>query len=353
LPAAVKPRWGVLFAVCGCFGAGLLGSPSARGETDACGDPTRPWILVDFGAVPSRDPVPSEVTRQLRAGLSKRGIDVCTDAPEPGSSPLPARAPPMATLVFGPVDQLGVALTLEVRDAITAKRVEREVDLRTIPPDGRALVLAVEADELLRATWAELAMKDAKPAVVPPAVRRAVDASILEAPPLRGSIGLRGTVERFTGGLTLFGGDVRSEYWLASRWGGALALGYRVTPAADVALGRVSADALHGGAGGMFALTPRDRRLGLVAVLSLDAFAVSFSPRANPGAVATAVSDWAATAGIAVAGWVAAASRLRFGWEAGVAIPLRSVEATSSRTEDVESSKGVGLVGSIDAALCF
>jgi hypothetical protein len=333
------------------------------GDTGECGDSSRPWILVDFGVEPLRGLAASDVTAQLRAGLSKRGIDVCAGT-APTSRPedtftATGRAAPMATLVFSPIDKDGVALSLQVSDAITAKRVLREIDLRTTPPDGRALVVAVEADELLRATWAELAMKDA-PATrteVPPSVRRAVASSMAGASPglsdsSRGAIGIRGELERFTGGLTFFGGDVRTEYWFTSRWGATLSVGYRAASTVNSSLGEVSTDALHGGFGGLFAITPRDRHFGLDVVVSVDAFAMYFDPRASPGAVATRASDWAVTAAAALAGWVVLASPVRAGWEAGAAVPLRAVEATSSGGA-VESTGGVGLRGAVDLAVCF
>jgi hypothetical protein len=349
-------------AVC-CVGASVLWPSAVMGDTSECGDPSRPWILVDFGVEPLRGIAASDVTAQLRAGLSKRGIDVCAGT-APASRPedtftAPGRAAPMATLVFSPIDKDGVALSLQVSDAITAKRVLREIDLRTTPPDGRALVVAVEADELLRATWAELAMKDA-PATrteVPPSVRRAVASSMTGASPglsasSRGAIGIRGELERFTGGLTFFGGDVRTEYWFTSRWGATLSIGYRAASTVNSSLGEVSTDALHGGFGGLFAITPRDRHFGLDVVVSVDAFAMYFDPRAGPGAVATRASDWAVTAAAALAGWVVLASPVRAGWEAGAALPLRAVEATSSGGA-VESTGGVGLRGAVDLAVCF
>jgi hypothetical protein len=361
LPVSVKYASTVI-AVC-YFGARVFWSSPVMGETDECGDPSRSWIVVDFGVEPLRGLVVSDVTTQLRAGLSKRGIDVCTDearASGPGEALAPPRrTAPMATLVFSPVDKDGVAISLEVHDAITEKRVRREIDLRMTPPDGRALVLAVEADELLRATWAELAMKDASPTrtEVPLSVRRAVASSIPGAPGLlvalsRGAIGLRATVERFTGGLTFFGGDVRSEYWFAPRWGAAVSIGYRAASAVDSSLGEVSTDALHGGFGGVFAITPRDRNFGFDLATSLDAFVVYFNPRAASGAVATRSSDGAVTATAALAGWVVIASPLRVGWEAGVALPVRAVEATSD-AESLESTRGVGLIGAVDIAFCF
>jgi hypothetical protein len=259
----------------------------------------------------------------------------------------------LATLVFSSSGSGGIALTVEIDDAITAKRVAREVDLRATPPDGRALALAVEADELLRATWAEVVVREAPASrsVVPPAVSSIVASSIartsdehLDVP--RGAIGLRGAVERFTGGITFLGGDVGSEYWFASRWGATLSIGYRVAPSVDSPLGQVSANAVHGGVGPTFAITPRRQTAGLRVAVSLDAWLVHVEPHAGAFAFAIAATDWAATAAATLGGWITIGSAVRACWNFGVALPIRWIEATSD-TQAVESTKGLGLVGEV------
>ncbi len=55
-------------------------------------------------------------------------------------------------------------MVLEVDDALTNKSVRREVDLGDVPASGRPRALALAAAELLRASWAELAL--------PPPARR-------------------------------------------------------------------------------------------------------------------------------------------------------------------------------------
>ncbi len=67
-------------------------------------------------------------------------------------------------------------VTVSIDDLVTRKSVRRAVALDDVPPAGRARALALAVAELLRASWAELAMPDAPlPEVrVAPAVRRAV-----------------------------------------------------------------------------------------------------------------------------------------------------------------------------------
>jgi hypothetical protein len=57
-------------AIC-CVGTSVLWPSAVMGDTGECGDPSRPWILVDFGVEPLRGLAASDVTAQLRAGLLK------------------------------------------------------------------------------------------------------------------------------------------------------------------------------------------------------------------------------------------------------------------------------------------
>ncbi len=83
--------------------------------------------------------------------------------------------PPLATIQVSWHPD-AVALTVEVHDAVTAKRVSRDVALEGVPRDGQPLTVALEADELLRASWAELELRTAPPPAVPapPEVTRIV-----------------------------------------------------------------------------------------------------------------------------------------------------------------------------------
>ena len=49
-------------------------------------------------------------------------------------------------------------VVIELDDRVTHKRVARDLPLRNIPANGRALAIAIASDELLRASWAELTL---------------------------------------------------------------------------------------------------------------------------------------------------------------------------------------------------
>jgi hypothetical protein len=321
--------------------AALVMMPSlARAAADECGDSARPWIRVRIGPA---EPLGDDVVAQLRAELSARGIDACLE-------PATARSPETATLLIAAVRDGAPRYTIEVGDALTGKRVDREVDLSRTPPDGRALALAVSADELLRATWAELAVQDAPQPriVVPPAVKALIDSSIPErATPATLRLGVGAAVERFAGGMMLLGGDVRGETWLGSRAAAVLAAGVRASPEVASTLGQVRTTAVHAGLGARFAVTPDRSPAGLDACLSFDLFGVRFDPDAGKGATATSANDWALAAAGSVGAWAAVTRWMRVRLSAGIGWPIRAVAAAADG-DRVTASTGPGFVGSLD-----
>ena len=236
----------------------ILAAPPAR----ACAA-TGPYVVITAPhPAPANVDVPAVVER-LREELATRGIELCAGAP-----PAPA-APALATVrleTTGGAEpgRESVALDNEVRDQVTAKRVGREIDLAGTPPDGRGVVVALAADELLRASWAELSLDRApKPAVPVSSEVRAV----LAPPPTRPSrfgLGIRGASEWWSGGLSLFGADADLSVRVAPRWSVRVDGGVRV--ALDVAApdGTAAARAVTLRLGPELALTKPDKRPPLV-----------------------------------------------------------------------------------------
>ncbi len=79
------------------------------------------------------------------------------------------------------------AVRVEIDDHVTRKRLTRDFDLSSLPERSRPRALALGAAELLRASWAELALPTVPAAevAVPPDLRRAirvVPRSALDAP---------------------------------------------------------------------------------------------------------------------------------------------------------------------------
>lgn len=110
-------------------------------------------------------------------GLARSEIETDgVDAVEVGPAPTGDDALAVIRVEVSPcaVDATEVAVSID--DLLTRKTVRRVVALDDIPAPARARALALAVAELLRASWAELALPEAHvdPATVPPAVRRAV-----------------------------------------------------------------------------------------------------------------------------------------------------------------------------------
>jgi len=191
----------------------------------------------------------SEAQRQrvllnLQHTFAAQGIDAC-----PGAAPAANEALATLGIEIGPESKASVEI--EVRDSVTHKRVAREVDLRPIPEDGRELAVAIEADELLRASWAELALdtERARAAKPKPQVVESVR-EVLAPSRVRSSstLGARVAGEYYTGAATvLVGADAFGSVVLAPRAALELSAGMRTSPSFSAEHGAVRALALGAG----------------------------------------------------------------------------------------------------------
>jgi len=242
-----------------------------------------------------------------------------------------------------------------VRDAVTAKRVERDVDLDAVPKDGQPLTLALAADELLRASWAELALSTAPPpaAPVPRAVTETVDASAKTShTPPRGAFGAVATLEHYSGGQTLYGADLQGALWVTRRLSAGVRIGLRSASPASAPDGDVRATAFVAGLEASVTATPPLWRWGLDALARFDLERVSYLATPNTGASA---SGGAATAFVAGAGarvfW-SVGGPIRLLAEVLVDLPVQPVQATDAGGS-VVSVEGIGVQGALGARTVF
>lgn len=327
--------------------AALAPTAGARAD-EACGKADRPWVSV-AGLDPSVSALRG-IVPLMRAGLAARQIDVCAE----GAS---RAVPPIATVDVSAQGD-GATIAVQIRDRLTAKRVVRDVDLAAVPADGRPLTLAAAAEELLRATWAELGLAKAPaPAQpVPPAVRVIVEEGRPPPPPLpaqeaRGPIVAFATMaaaEVGQGGL-LYGADVRVTLPAGSRVAGTLRFGLREAPVATGRDGQVHTTVLLGGLGGAVRLTPSSPSYALGALARADVEHVAYVPVASPGATGHSQSGVAVVAAAGLDGWVAVAPSVRVAAELLADVPLRSVHANDASRQvtaiaGVGAAMGVGLV---------
>jgi len=133
-----------------------------------------------------------------------------------------------------------VAVRVQLRHPNGEARLDRQVDLSHVPMDSRAFAVALAADELLRAGWAELEESaDAEPSIRAPVVASAPPVAVEDVPASaagrdgaspasdRASLGARAALESFRGGLTLWGADLTLLLPLAERLDLQLAPGVR------------------------------------------------------------------------------------------------------------------------------
>lgn len=113
-------------------------------RADVCPPPGAPWLRVTFADDGFEPGLRARVMEQLGADLRRHRVALCdASATTGGETPL---ADVALALSPGPV------LSLEVRDAVTDKRLARDLPLKSLPRDALALSIALAAEELLHAS---------------------------------------------------------------------------------------------------------------------------------------------------------------------------------------------------------
>ena len=271
------------------------------------------------GHVPEK--LAEAVRSDLRAGLAPSNIDVCEAGPA---------LQPLARVLIAEVEPGRARYSVDVTDSVTQKRVGRDLALDKLPADGRPLALAVAAEELLRASWAELALRGvhSPQTAAPPEVRAVVEKS---APPARRytAVGARLAFEHFLGGQTHYGADLFGALPIGRIAGGLLAVGARRALSEQAPHGSLGATALSAEAGISLAFF-RQRGLDLSAFVSGRLLRVSFEPDAAGGAVARPQSGFAVTSRVGVGLAFGSPGLLRSYSAVGAGLPLKSFSASDT-----------------------
>ncbi len=304
----------------------VAAAEDAAAAPASCGAAGRPWVQVI-----GQDGFPASVAAfagLLGAELASRGIELCMARSE-------AASPPLATVRVSSGPD-AVTLTVEVHDAVTSKQVSRDVGLAGVPRDSQPLTVALAADELLRASWAELELRTAPPAAVPvpaqvtqtvhDALRPQAAAPQPSAPRLQLGVGF--VWEQYANGVTLYGADARLGAWWTRRFETALQFGLRTGPTATASDGTVQPSAWSLGLAGIYTFTPPEDRWGLDGVASLAVERVTFVPTPLGTATGSEQSGYAVLGSVGPQGWFAVLPALRVGAEVLATVPLRGVDAT-------------------------
>jgi hypothetical protein len=304
--------------------------PRAASPAAACPESEAPHVDAAFVLGPNELVLAEKLEGHLRAALAARGIVFCLRPPQPGGT---------ASLR---IRVEGAQASIEISDALTEKHIARSIDLGRLPRDGWPLALAASSDELLRASWAELVLRDApRPRHEPPAaVVKAVQSSVrAETAPRRIELApeLSALWQRWR---RAFGPRLRFAYWLEPHW--ALLLG----AAASFGLseqsqhGSVRADTLDLELGAAYGLTPAQARLGASLELNLVVSRIAFAARANPDGASDSFADWSLASVLRVRGFYGAGP-WRVSAALGVYAPLKPASARDEG-KTVTASRGFG-----------
>jgi hypothetical protein len=255
-------------------------SAAARVRADdmswRCGQSKRPWVELSFEASGWDPKLQQSIRADLAAGLRTRGLLVC--APEQRGS-----EPPLASVQLSAASVTHVSVEIEVHDALTNKYVLREVDTRTLPGDARGLALATAAEELLRASWAELAIEDAPPPVrePPPEVLEAVRPVMSVVRRDSHVLGVRVAGEHHSGGQTLLGPEAWFDVWFSELFATELSIGYRRGLTESAKHGSIESEAAVFGGDAVVSFAGRSSPLQLMTRVGVSLASVDFAGRAR------------------------------------------------------------------------
>lgn len=313
-------------------GALACAGDASAADGSVCPPEGTPWLRVAFAGDGFAAPLRALVVEQLGAGLRRNGLSLC-EAPGAAQGP-----PPLVDIDLALTADL--VLSLDVRDAVTDKRMTRDVPLRTVPADARALSITLATEELLHASWIEAALaQPPSPASprglrpVPPAVQEVNASEVARMPVAHATssprfiqTALLAAVEHETGGQTGVGPDLRLA------WGGRFAvggrIGFRFAPDVSSAHGSVHSRTVLGGLGLGYSPVARDGAFGGDLGIRADVLDVRFSATASSGARASSGSALGIVVSAVVGGWARLGGVWRLVAEASLGAPVRPVRAT-------------------------
>jgi hypothetical protein len=328
----------------------------ARG--DVCPAPGESWLRVAFAGDGFTPALRARVIEQLGAEFHAHNLGLCE------ASGAPTDPPPLADIVLAL--SADAVLSLEVRDAVTDKRIARELRLASVPRDALALSITLAAEELVHASWIEAALAPPPAPATPPVPQpvpapvREVNAREVAAMPQApraahawlAEAAVMGAGEWAAGGQTDLGGDVR--FTLGGRLAMSALAGVRLAPTVTSPNGTVSGRELLAGAGVSYSIVPRDAVWGGDVGIRAELIDVKFSgtPK-DPTTVQP--HDGAALGAIlsgTLGGWVRIGGPWRIVGEAAVGGPVHAVTATDTgHTATGVSGVTLGLALGVGAAL--
>ena len=238
--------------------------------------------------MPPDQVIADALARHLTVELDTRGIDLCEGSAAP-------HRPVGRVLLRVERAQAGRTTALiRIGDEVTDKRIERTMDLTDVPTDSRPLSVAAAADELLRASWAELLIEDAPPPRTqpPPAVIAAVHSTtrpIVPGPPrFESGVFVSGSAFPHRTGI---GGGWLVEHGFSRGIAAVLRTGFERGLETSSTHGTVRADTTTFGVGLEYTLTAS--AIGVHLGGDMRVLQVHYSASASTGNVGRDSNDWA------------------------------------------------------------
>jgi hypothetical protein len=335
-------------------------------QADGCPPSGTDWLRVAFAGDAFTPALHDRVVDQLGADLRVQRFALCEMSIAASTAATP---PPLADIALSLSAE--AVLSLEVRDAVTGKRIARDLPLGTVPRDALAFSIALAAEELLHASWIEASLRPQVPPAIAtelhPVGLHPVPSAVLDVnagevarmqrattapaaspggpsasgpstsgpsasgPSASGpftSAALMAAGERSTGGQTDLGGDLRLA------WGARLAAtaraGFRLAPDVSSTHGTVRGRELLAGLGASYAMVPRIAAWGGDLGVRADVVDVEFSAIASPGAHSASGSSLGVLLSGVVGGWIRMEGRWRVVADVAVGAPLRAVAASDA-----------------------
>jgi hypothetical protein len=134
----------------------LGGATSARAQ-----EPTPDGVALVVAACPDAALDPDVLAARLRVELSSDGVRGVRVVETASIDDVEALA--IVRVASSPCSAESVAFEVRIDDLVTRKHVERTIDLAEVAVSARPRALAIAIAELLRASWAELALAEAPP----------------------------------------------------------------------------------------------------------------------------------------------------------------------------------------------
>ena len=301
---------------------------AAPEQTTPCLSADNDWVLVSID-VHDETQWAGRLLNRLRVEMAPNHIEIC---PVDNG----AARPPLARVHIARAVAHQVAIEVQVDDAVTDKRVVRQLDLSGMPPDTHALTIALGVTELLRASWAEVTLRHSAMSQrdVPSSVRHSVDSYAMHSPAMA-MLGLHVAGEEFLRGMRQVGADARLELRIKGPWHGTMQFGMRQSPSIDTADGTVRLQTFRAGLGPALTLTPLESSTRLAVLARLDWEHVQILAEPKPGALAGSGGTSVYLSSVGLFAGVALKSSIELAFEVDAGTVIKGVRAFDGPREVV------------------